>query len=203
VTLRIAAAVALVVGIAALFADLHLRGDGPFAAPEARHRRAMQDRSGSPTVIANVTFAELAALPRRLPVAEASGFERRAVRLEGYVQRMERRPDGDLTLEIAPVRGEPGAPAAACVIAGIAPAWRRGSQTWRYDALLATFRPGRGGVTAWDGGPVRVRLSGWLLDDAAADDPGAAPRLTGWAIDPVTRIEVWDDARAAFAEAPR
>jgi hypothetical protein len=31
--------------------------------------------------------------------------------------------------------------------------------------------------------------------------PGRVPsRVTGWEIHPVTRIEIWDDARAAFVE---
>jgi hypothetical protein len=71
-----------------------------------------------------------------------------------------------------------------------------------------------------------VRLSGWLLYDFQYDgvhrsaDPlrwmwnrfglkrpyrpdgpvSIWPRLSGWEIHPVTRIEVWDDARGGYGE---
>ena len=67
-----------------------------------------------------------------------------------------------------------------------------------------------GAVTPWPGGPRRVRLSGWLLYDFQYDRPAtpwsrqySAPRLSGWEIHPVTRIEVWDDARGEWVEVPR
>ena len=72
------------------------------------------------------------------------------------------------------------------------------------------FRPNRGGITRWDAGPRRVRVSGWLLYDSQYDARHSswalahgAVRVTGWEIHPVTRIEIWDDALAAWAEVAR
>ena len=208
-TLRVAATVAVIVGIVGLFGYLHLLGKGPFVTLAARHLRAMKDRTESPATIAPATFAEFEALPHRLAVGEYSAFERRGVSLEGHVQHLLRAADGDLHLELAPTWRAPGAPDTAYVTGEISAAWRRGSAGWSYDALARAFRPSRGGATAWDGGTARVRLSGWLLYDFQYDDPPIAqahpqaPRLTGWEIHPVTRIEVWDDARAAYVEVPR
>jgi len=62
-------------------------------------------------------------------------------------------------------------------------------------------------VTAWDGGPRRVRLTGWLTYDfpyeGAHNRPGFPPRIASWEIHPVTRIELWDDTLAAFVDYPR
>ena len=55
-----------------------------------------------------------------------------------------------------------------------------------------------------------MRLTGWLLNDFDFDprrpdftrEP-AAQRVSGWELHPVTKIEIWDEARAAFVEVPR
>lgn len=58
----------------------------------------------------------------------------------------------------------------------------------------------------------RARLTGWLLDDFWNDPDrfpwsiwphGAARRLSGWEIHPVTRIELWDDSLRRYVELAR
>ena len=69
------------------------------------------------------------------------------------------------------------------------------------------LRPVLGGPTAWPGGTRRVRVSGWLMYDWQHDKPfeahregRTAPRLTGWEIHPVTRIEAWNDTLERFVD---
>ena len=204
-TLRIAAALALLLGVGGLLAYLHLVGKGPFASLEERHLRDRKDRSEAPPRVVPVTFADFHALPHGLPVAEYSAIERRGVALEGYVQFLLTASDGDYHLEIA--NAPPGTPGydASYVTGEITPSWSRSSSRWRFESLLAALRPDRGGATPWDGGPVRARFSGWLLYDGPYDAP-ASPRharLTGWEIHPVTKIEVWNDRLAEFVELAR
>ena len=88
--------------------------------------------------------------------------------------------------------------------------WREQRRGWAYESLLVAFRPNRGGGTAWDAGPRRVRLTGWLLYDHQYDKPVstwslqyAKARRTGWEIHPVTNIELWDDAAQGWRELAR
>jgi hypothetical protein len=118
--------------------------------------------------------------------------------------------DGDIHLEIAPAPRSPESPDTAYVTAEVTPRWRAGHDGWSYERLLEVFRPNRGGAARWDGGPRRVRVSGWLLYDYQYDArPSAwslangASRVSGWEIHPVTRIDVWDEARGAWAEVAR
>lgn len=208
-TLRIAAALALLLGAAGLFAYLHVLGKGPLVTLEARHLRDMKDRKDPPTTFVRFTAADFQALPHGWSVAEYSALERRGVSFEGYVPRMLRASDDDVHLEVIPGWNSAGAES-AYTTAEITPAFREGSRTWTYEALANAFRVSGGAVTPWDSGPRRVRISGWLLFDyqydqrpdlrSAAHDPA---RLTGWEIHPVTRIEVWNDSLRAFAEIPR
>jgi hypothetical protein len=78
---------------------------------------------------------------------------------------------------------------------------------WSYEGLVAAFHPNHGGASPWDSGPRRVRLSGWLLYDFQYDTPPSpwslqyqAPRVSGWEIHPVTRIELWDDAQQRWVD---
>lgn len=205
---RIAAGFALVLGVTALLGYLHLIGKGPFASLEARHLREMKDRDTTPSSFEPFTVDSFAALPHRLSVAEYSGIERRGVSLVGYVQNMLRASDGDIHLEIVPhpdslrrfqnyVTGE------------ITPAFRRGSERWRFGPLAAALRPDLGTRTPWPGGPRRARFRGWLLFDFQYDDSlglwhgKPSPRVTGWEIHPVTGIDLWDDSLGRFVEYPR
>ncbi len=208
--LRIAAALALLLGAAGLLGYLHVLGKGPWVSPEARHLRAMKDRVAPPDSVDPFTLDDFAALPHGRPLAEVAPLERRGVAIEGYVQNLIHATDDDLHLEIAPVPRTPRSPDTLYVSAEITPGVRRGSRRWTFPALLEAFRPIHGGVTAWEPGTRRVRVSGWLLYDyqydlpphaAAVDD--VAPRLTGWEIHPVTRIELWSDSLERFVEYPR
>jgi hypothetical protein len=206
VILRIAAALSLLLGGAGLVGFLFLIGKGPMAPAAARHLRAMKNRITAPDSLADVAFADFTALPHQAPLAEVAALERRGVRLEGYVQRMQISSDGDIHLEIATGPDAPDWPRAVYVTGEITQRWWRGSRTWTYDQLVATLRPMIGGATPWDGGARRVRISGWLLYDYQYDLPHDTPRApwqmreTGWEIHPVTGIERWDDSLAAFAE---
>lgn len=203
--MRFAATVALILGATGLLAYLHLVGKGPFASFDARHLRAMKDRADPPTHVGAITVAEIAALPVDASVAEYSGIERRGVTIEGYVQLLKRAPDDDHHLELVPTPRASGGPDTTYMTAEITPAFRRGSTRWSWDQLVAAFRANHGGITAWDGGPRRVRLTGWLLYDYRLLDKlahGRAPsgRVSAWEVHPVTRIELWDESLGRFVE---
>ena len=209
-TLRITGTLALALGVAGLLGFLHLLGEGPFARPEARHMRAMKDRRAAPQQTAPVTLALFDSLPYRRPLAEYEPFERRGVVLEGYVKHMLRAADGDLHLEVTATLPEPGAPLLYAT-AEITPQWHRGAKHWSFESLRAACRSGSGGdVTRWQAPPRRVRITGWLMYDFQFETrlpdltrPPFQQRESGWEVHPVTKIEIWDDARAAFVEVPR
>jgi hypothetical protein len=207
VLLRLTAAFAALLGALLFTAYLGVVGKGPLADAAERHIRARKDRVAVPADVARTTFAALAALPRSRPVAEYAALEDQAVSLEGYVQRMVRAPDGDIHLDFAPESGGPDGPLVPYVSGEITPQWHLGSRAWSYGNLVREFRPNFGGVTAWDAGAARVRLSGWRLYDfeyeGAPPQFGFPSRLSNWEIHPVTRIEVWNDSAAAFVEVPR
>jgi hypothetical protein len=209
VTLRLAAGLALILGVGALLAFLHMIGKAPWSSLAARHLRAMKDRGAAPDSVAPTTYAALQALPRGLSVAEYSALERRAVSLEGYVQLMLRAPDNDIHLEITPGPIEPRS-RHPYVRGEITPQWRRGSSNWSYPELITLFRPNFGGTTDWPAGPRRVRISGWLLNDYESELPAGwvelnptRRTLTHWELHPVTRIEAWDDSLQEFVDYPR
>jgi hypothetical protein len=218
VTLRLTAAAALVLAGLTVFAYLHLVGRGPFATPEARHLRAMKERTAVPARLETFTFADFAALPHGAARTRYAAIERRAVSLDGYVAGMIHASDGDVHLEISAVPRRPGDPDTLYVTAEITPAFRHGRPEWSYESLRQAFRPASGGPRPSDLPSTRVRVSGWLLYDFQYDGlpdtdpvrtlwnranpprhPGRArrsiwPRLTGWEIHPVTGVEVWDDS---------
>jgi len=210
VTLRLAAALALLAGALALAAYLHVMGHGPLAGAAASHLRAMKERRAAPTSLEIMTLERFAALPHFAPLATVAAIERRGVTMEGYAQRVMRAVDDDIHLEIAPTPRAPQGPDTVYATAEITPGVRGDSPRWRYEALVAAMRPNHGGSAAWDGGPRRVRVTGWLLYDYQYDAPPSesarrdeAPRISGWEIHPVTRIEVWDEARGRYQDYPR
>ena len=172
--------------------------------------RAMKDRAAAPAVVEAVSLSTFDSLAYRRPLAEYAGIERRGVVIEGYIKHMLRAPDDDTHLEVTatpPVAGGP----MAYVTAEITPQWHRGAKHWSFESLRAAFRAASwGGATLWSDPARRVRLTGWLLYDFDFDprrpdltrEP-AAQRVSGWELHPVTRIEIWDEARAAFVEVPR
>ena len=209
-TLRIAASLALTLGLTGLLGFLQVLGEGPFATPQARHMRAMKDRGGAPPDAAPVSFARFDSLPFRRPVAEYAPLERRGVVLEGYVRHMLRAPDGDIHLEVTATLPGPGAHLPYAT-AEITPRWHGNAPRWSYESLRAAFRSRSGGAaTRWHDPPRRVRLTGWLMYDFQFESrrpdltrPASEERLSGWEVHPVTGIEIWNDARAAFVEVPR
>jgi hypothetical protein len=210
VILRIAAVLALVLGVLALLAFLALLGSGPFAGETARHMRALKDRSDPPPVATPVSLASFDSLPYRRPLAEYAPVEQRGVVIEGYIKHMLRAPDGDTHLEVTSAPQPPGS-GSTYVTMEITPQFYRGAPAWGFERLRQTFRPSSGGgVTPWGVPPPRVRLTGWLLYDYAFETrlPGGGTipfvrRVSGWEVHPVTRIEVWDEVRNAFVEVPR
>jgi len=207
VTLRIAAAAALILGLTTLLLYLHGIGKGPWADPAARNLRRMKERTWPPAATEPFTIAAMTALPRWAGLSVYAPIERRGVAVEGYVQRMVRAGDDDIHLDFAPeTRGSEG-PLVPFLSAEITPAWHRGSTAWRYPRLVEALRPIFGGVTQWDQPPRRVRLSGWLMYDypfEGSPPKGGFPRhVSFWEIHPVTGVELWDDSLARFVEYPR
>jgi hypothetical protein len=176
-----------------------------------RHLRAMKDRVAVPAATDTVTLADLASLPHRRPLAEVAALERRGVTFEGRVQRLLPASDGDLHFELAPPGAALDAPdrvaLTAYATAEVTPAFRRRHPGWTVEGLARALRPNLGTETPWPGGPRLARVSGWLCYDHQYDDPvpdsliaRGAPRVTGWEIHPVTRIEVFDAALGAWSE---
>lgn len=194
--LRLAALLALVLGLGGFGGYLVLMGKSPLASLEARHLRDMKDRRDSPRSYAPMTVAEFTALPRSAPVAEYSGLERRGVALEGYLQRMQRASDGDVHFEL--VERLPVAYKEPYVTAEVAPN-PGGSSGWSWSTLEWELRPWRSpAMDVWNTPPPRVRVSGWLLYDFQHEEgppaTGASePRVSAWEIHPVTAIELWNE----------
>ena len=206
-TLRVAAATALVLGLTTLLLYLGDLGKAPWSDPAARHLRQMKDRTATPATTVPFTIDAMAALPRRAGLAVYSAIERRAVTVEGYVQRRVRAGDDDIHLDFAPVTLGPDGPLVPFLSAEITPAWHRGSTAWRYPYLVEAMRPIFGGVTQWDQPPRRVRLRGWLTYDypfeGAPAKKGFPRHVSFWEIHPVTGVELWDDSLGKFVEYPR
>lgn len=207
-TFRTLAALTLSLGAVALLGGLALLGKGPGVPRELRHLRAGKARTTAPEHYAAWTADSFVALPHGRPLAAYAPLEKRGVSLEGWVQRTMLAGDGDLHLEIVATPRTEGGPDTAYVTAEVTPQWRRPGR-WTNEALVELFRPNRGGATPWPGGPRRVRVSGWLLYDWQYDRiptswslQNQPVRLTGWEIHPVTRIELWDDARGEWREVP-
>ncbi len=209
-TLRPLAALAFTAGTVVLITGLTVLGMAPGSPEDGRHLRKQKSRTGVPSEVTAVTIADIQQLPHGRPLAEVAAIEARGVLMEGYVQRMLLAGDGDLHLELAPTQRAPGGADTLYVTAEISPSWRHGSTSWQHEALRERFRPNHGGPAPWESGPKRVRLTGWLLYDGPYDRQpsrwsleNAAPRVSGWEIHPVTRIEVWDEALAAWTEVVR
>ena len=209
-TFRWVASLVLLAGALALAGGCLLLGEGPLASPEARHLRAMKWRTTAPARVDSVGFADIVALPHVTTLAQRAALERRGVRLTGWNQRLMLAGDGDVHLELTPTPRRPGGYDTAYVTCEITPRWRARAPGWSWDRLVEAFRPTHGGATAWDGGAQQVRVTGWLMYDYAYDHVPSpwsithgAPRLSGWEIHPVTRIERWDGARGAWAEVAR
>lgn len=224
-TLRLVAIAALLAGAGLFTAYLHLVGKGPLSSAEARHLRAMKDRTATPSRVEPLGFADFEALPDRAPLARYAAIERRGVSLEGYVQRMNYATDGDYHLEFTPF-ARPDRPDTDYVACEVTPQSRRGRPAWDYEALAAELRPVHRDGLGWETPPARVRLTGWLLFDNPIAENDALPaalryawrrfglglkltfgepqelwnRISWWEIHPVTRIEVWDEARGAWRE---
>ena len=207
-TFRTLAALSLSLGAVALLGGLAVLGKGPGVPRELRALRAGKGRTAAPASYTAWTADSFAALPHGRPLETYAPLERRGVSLEGWVQRTMLAGDGDLHLEIVATPRPEGGPDTAYVTGEVTPQWRRPGG-WTNESLVALVRPNRGGATPWPGGPRRVRVSGWLLYDYQYDGKPTSwslqnqvPRLTGWEIHPVTRIETWDEASGQWREVP-
>ena len=207
--LRLTAVLAVVFGLTALLGYLQIVGKAPWSTPEMRHLRAMKDRASAPGRLAPFTDGDFASLPRDLPPESCGRFEARGVSFDGYVQRLVVAPDGDTHFELVSAPRRPGARDTAYVTAELTPQWRGESDRWAFEGLVASLRPNHGGATAWDSGPLRARVSGWLLYDFQHDvrhSPDAlahGARVAGWEIHPITRLELWRDSLGRFADLPQ
>ena len=207
---RSLAVIAFLLGAAALVVGLSLLGRSPGLPEQTRQLRTMKDRTEAPEQVRDVDMAFFAGLPHGAPLQENASLERQGVRMEGWVQRILLSGDGDVHLELVEKRRVAGERDTVYVVAEVTPPWRQQRRGWAYESLLVAFRPNTGGATAWDAGPRRVRLTGWLLYDHPYDKPvtqwtldhGKA-RRTGWEIHPVTGIELWDDGASGWRELAR
>lgn len=197
-------------GAAALVGGLALLGRAPGLPEDVRHLRDMKDRLEAPAALRDMTMNDFAALPHGARFADRVRLERQGVRMAGWVQRILLSGDGDVHLELAEHRRTSADRDTVYVVCEVSPQWRSRRRGWAYDSLLVAFRPNRGGPSAWESGPNRVRVSGWLLYDHPYDKPVSnwllereATRRTGWEIHPVTGIEVWDEAAQAWQELAR
>jgi hypothetical protein len=206
VILRWVAGVALGLGLVLLLVFLQALGEAPWSPPAMRHLRAMKNRTGVPDSLAPMTLAEIATLPHYAPLDVTARLERRGVSFDGCVQRLLYASDGDLHFEVVPFPRGVESPDTTYLTAEVTPAWSRGSTRWSLEGLVAALHPNHGGASAWDGGPRRARIGGWLLDDFQHDGPAPGPgerrflRVSGWEIHPVTRIELWDDSLGRFVD---
>jgi hypothetical protein len=210
VIVRSLAVLIFAVGAAVLFAALVFLGRAPGLPATVRHLHEMKSRTTPPSAVSDFTMADFAALPHQLPFADRLALEARGARMAGWVQRIVLSGDGDLHLELVENQRHRGERDTAYVVAEVTPPWRDAAPGWSYESLLVAFRPNRGGRVAWEAGPRRVRLTGWLMLDHPYDKPisqwlleRGAPRRTGWELHPVTRIELWDDAASAWRELRR
>ena len=201
---------AFLAGGAALVLGLGLLGRGVGLPERTRHLRAMKDRVEPPPRVRDVDMDFFGALPHGAPLPARASLEREGVRMDGWVQRILLSGDGDVHLEVTELPRQPTERDTVYVVAEITPPWREQRRGWAYESLLVAFRPNRGGGTAWDAGPRRVRLTGWLMYDHQYDKPistwtlqYAKGRRTGWEIHPVTGIELWDDAAQGWRELAR
>jgi hypothetical protein len=202
--------IAFVSGAAALVAGLALLGRGIGLPERTQHLRSMKDRVEPPDSVRDVGMDFFAALPHGAEMPERASLERQGVRMAGWVQRILLSGDGDVHLELAEKPRLPSERDTVYVVAEITPPWRQQRRGWAYESLLVAFRPNRGGATAWDAGPRRVRLTGWLMYDHPYDKAISnwslafgKGRRTGWEIHPVTGIELWDDAAQGWREVTR
>jgi len=181
-----------------------VEGRAPWAPEAWRHLRRVKDRAALPPLTVDMTIEQFAELPALEPLARYALLEARGVRVEGYVQRIERSLDGDLHLTLVSVpEGHPGR-GARYLTAEVTPLWQRRSG-WTFERLAAELRSGHGRSAPPPGGPRRARLSGWLMNDLWYQDLPAwafdrAHRVSGWEVHPVTRIELWDEAGQRFGD---
>ncbi len=208
--LRSAAVLIFAAGTTALMAGLVLLGRAPGLPEATRHLRTMKDRREAPAQVRDFTLQELDSLPHGAPMATRAALEAQGVRVTGWVQRMGLSGDGDLHLELVQCARRAGERDTAFMVAEITPPWRENARGWSYESLLVAFRPNTGGRAPWPAGPRAVRLTGWLNYDLPYDRPPStwlrqhgAPRLSGWEMHPVTRIETWDERTLAWQELAR
>ena len=208
--LRSTAVFVFAAGALALFAGAALLGRSPGLSDETEHLRRMKDRELSPHPVRDVGIEWFTALPHHPPMDVRTRIEDQGVRVQGSVQRIELSGDGDLHLEFVTRARQPSDRDTAYLVAEISQLLRREARGWAYDSLLVAFRPNHGGRMAWAEGTRRVRLTGWPNYDHPYDRPvsswsllNSAPRLTGWEIHPVTRIELWDDRTGTWQELRR
>ena len=151
--------VAFLAGASTLVLGLGLLGRGVGLPELTRHLRAMKDRVQPPAQYRDVNMDFFGALPHGVPLAVRVPLERQGVRMTGWVQRILLSGDGDVHLELAEIPRQPNERDTVYQVAEITPPWRQQGRGWAYESLLVAFRPNRGGATAWDAGPRRVRIS--------------------------------------------
>jgi len=172
-----------------------------------------------PTSYQDLTLQEMIDMKPGCPYEDSEGreirrMERRAVRLEGYLVKVEQLADGktylhlvrrgDIHLEIGLSKDfEPLRDASQRVICEMTVPFQWNHKKWNLEGLAPLAGMVRddlidhiypGGTS----GGTRVRISGYLLDDFVHCLAVGRTRATTWEIHPVTKFEVWDEKAGKF-----
>lgn len=158
-----------------------VEGRASWAPAEWRHMRLMKDRAAVPPLTVDMTVEQFAELPLFEPLARYALLEARGVRVEGFVQRIERSVDGDLHLTLVSAPEARAGRGERYITAEVTPIWQ-GRSGWTFERLATELRSGHGRSAPPSGGPRRARLSGWLMNDLWYRD------LPAWAFDRAHRV---------------
>lgn len=195
---------------ALLWAVFLVRPDAAIATSQSEHMVAQKNRRETPETYTPMTHAEFLALPvigpRYAPEDwdRVKALEAQGVSIEGYMGEVIQAFDGP-TYGKSLLEGDLHVHIRAQRSAGCFSDEDRNKQI--VTEVTPHFQPPR---TGWSGDVVRdlcrhqarVRVSGWLFNDAAWVKGIGDWRGSAWEIHPVTKIEIWDDAAKAWRALP-
>ena len=178
-------------------------------------------RTSVPHSYEPITFDQMVDLEPSCPFDDSQGAlidrqESRAVTLEGYVIRVQQLAGGitylhlfrrgDIHLEIGPDPdfGAVG-DSSERVICEITKPFQWSHKHWNLEGLAPLVTLVRDDLIehSYPGGTpggTRVRISGYLLDDFVHCLAMGSTRATVWEIHPITKLEVWDEAKKQFVD---
>lgn len=180
------------------------------AASQKEYMVAQKNRVEAPANYTPMTHAEFLALPAIGPRYALEDWDRvkaleaRGVSVEGYIGEVIQAFDG-LTYGKPTLEGDLHVHIRARRSVGCFADEDRGKQI--VTEVTPHFQPPR---TEWSGDvlrelcrrQVRVRISGWLFNDAGWVKGIGDWRGSAWEIHPVTKIEVWEDGAETWSSLP-